>query len=117
MKRNAWLLVAAMSVASTTIMPLGAQSMAASRVGIAPPATRERTIDRDALQQRRRGGWEVGAAFGAVAGVTVGYLIVVNYDDGRAVKMGTGRRAATLVGSAALGAALGALVQTILRSL
>ncbi len=53
---------------------------------------------------------------GGIAGAALGYVIVVFYNDGRAVKMGPVRTAATLIGTGAVGASIGALLQTIIAT-
>lgn len=50
---------------------------------------------------------------GGVAGAAFGYLLVVFHNDGLAEKWGVVPTAATILGSAAIGAGLGVLVQTL----
>lgn len=84
--------------------------------GLVQPTLERGELRRDALEMRRRGTWEAGAVLGGIAGAVVGYAIVVFYNDGRAEKMGPGRTAATIIGSSAVGAGIGALLQTVIAT-
>ena len=92
-----------------------AQGVAAARQGFAPlAAPRPVRVAPEVSQVQRRGGWEVGAVLGGIGGAAFGYMVVVMYNDGRAEKMGTGREVLTIAGAAAIGAGLGAAIQSLI---
>lgn len=106
------------TVVILAIAPTGVQAQRVSDVqlGLARPMIERGELRRDALDMRRRGTWEAGAVLGGIAGAVVGYAIVVFYNDGRAEKMGPVRTAATVIGSGAVGAGIGALLQTVIAT-
>jgi hypothetical protein len=91
----------------------GAQGIGQSRLGMAPAVSASRMVAPEVTAIHRRAGWEVGAALGALGGLAFGRFVVVMYNDGRAEKMSTGREVLTMVGAAAVGAGIGALIQKI----
>lgn len=93
--------------------PARGQQVSRLRAGASQIQPIDRLIRRDALEVKRRGNWEIGAALGGIAGAACGYALVVFHNDGLAEKWGVAPTAATIIGSAALGAGIGALLQML----
>ncbi len=106
-------------IAFLAVVPprVGAQQAVRLRAGISQPVAAGGHVLRNALHSQRRGNWEVGAVLGGVAGAAFGYALVVFHNDGLAEKWGVLPTAATIVGSAAIGAGFGVLVQALVSRL